>query len=190
MFNRELTIKPRNTNTSNTQQRIEIPMPQLLQQPTVRNPFDINAKLSNEGSKRFDRDRDLQSAYTPQYEQSSLRSGFNPIPTKASMQMQPQPPTRFNNQHQTNTVATLNDLEKLISLGSNMLQPSSRHTDVSKRPAYDMMFTDRDNSNRHSNNLKMTNRHNNRSHHRDEPYSRSRDPLRNHHRSNNDRRRR
>lgn len=185
LFNRELTIKPRNNNNnSNTHQRVEIPpLPQQPHPPPMRNPFDIIPKLLNDGRNRFARDHETQ------FEQSSLRSGFNPIPTKASMQMQPQPPTRFNNQHQTNTANTLSDLEKLIALGSNMLQPNSRQPEVPKRPTYDMMFTDRNHSDRHSNKLKMTNRHSNRPHHRDEPYSR-RDPPRHQQRSNNDRRRR
>lgn len=156
---------------------------------TMRNPFDTNSKFGNDGSSRFDRSTKHQSTQGIPYEQSSaLRSGFNPIPTKASMQMQPQLPQRFNNhQQQQANALNINDLNKLISMGSNMLQSSSRQTDVPARPAYDKLFTDREDSDRHSSNLKMASRHNSRSHYRDEPYSR-RDPPRHQHRSSSDRR--
>lgn len=153
----------------------------------MRNPFDANSKFGNDGSSRFDRSSNHQSTPVTPYEQSSaLRSGFNPIPTKASKQMQPQLPQRFNNQQQANAL-NINDLNKLISMGSNMLQSSSRQTDVPARPAYDKLFTDREDSDRYSSNLKMASRHNSRSHYRDEPYSR-RDPPRHQHRGSGDRR--
>lgn len=197
LFNRELTIKPRinnNNSNPNVQQRVENPMPQLLhpQLPhpqllhptTMRNPFDTISKFGNDGSGRLDRIREHEKTHEKQHEQSSLRT----IPTKASMQMQPQLPHRFNNQPPANAL-NLNDLNKLISLGSNMLQSSSRHqADIPTRPAYDMLFADREVSDRHSSNLKMTNRHS-RSHYRDEPYAR-RDPPRHEKRRSSDRRRR
>lgn len=187
LFNRDLTIKPRNNNSnSNAHQRVEISMPQLpqplLPQSTMRNPFETNTKFGGNdyGSGRADRNREhQQTQHVTQYEQTSLRSGFNPIPTKASMQMQPQPSSRRPSQSPKNDL-NLNDLNKLIALGSNMLQSSS-HQAPTTRPTYDMLFTDRDTS-------KMTNR-NNRSHYRDEPYGR-RDPPRHQKRSSDDRRRR
>lgn len=181
LFNRELTIKPRNNN-SNVPQRVDIPT-SPLPVPIMRNPFDIHSNNSNDVSNRFDRNREQKQGYGTQYEQSSLRSGF--IQTKASMQMQPQPPKRSSDQHPTSTV-NVNDLEKLISLGSNMLQPSSRSTDLPKRATYDMLFTG--DCDRYSNKLKVTSRQNSRSHYRDQPYSR-RDPPRHQHRSSGDRRR-
>ncbi|KAG4080072.1 hypothetical protein HA402_014512 [Bradysia odoriphaga] len=179
LFNRELTIKPRNSNNPNAQQRPENPMTQQPQ--PLRNPFDSNSRFGNDGSSRFDRSD----------QQSSLRSGFNPIPTKASMQMQPLLSQRSGNQPQTNAMSI--DVSKLISMGSNMLQlnvlqTNSRQFDVPTRPTYDMLFADRDSSARHSSNLKMQNRHNSRSHYRDEPYSRRSPPR--HKQRSGDRRRR
>lgn len=162
--------------------------PQLLHPNTMRNPFDTISKFGNDGSGRLDRIREHERTHEKPYEQSALRTGFNPIPTKASMQMQPQLPNRFNNQPPANAL-NLNDLNKLIALGSNMLQSSSRQADIPTRPAYDMLFADREVSDRHSSNLKMTNRHNSRSHYRDEPYAR-RDPPRHEKRRSSDRRRR
>lgn len=195
LFNRELTIKPRNNNTnSNVQQKVENPMPVQPHPSAIRNPFDGNSRNGNGNGVDNERTRvervvDQPNPLRMQYDQSSLRSGFQPIPTKASMQMQPQPSKRFDNQKQTNPTS-MDDLNKLLSLGSNMLQPSSSQRDTSKRQPYDMQFADRAASEKQSSNLKMTNRHKSRSHYRDEPYSR-RDPQHHHHhRSNNDRRRR
>lgn len=189
LFNRELTIKPRINNNSNVQQRVEHSKPQQSHPATMRNPFDAHSKFSNDASSRLDRSRDEQQTHGTQYEQSSLRSGFVPIPTKASTQMQPQPSKRLNSQQPANAL-NVNDLNKLMSLGATMLQPNIRQlSDISTRPAYDMLFADKGASDRHSSNLKMTSRHNSRSHYRDEPYSR-RDPPRQQQRGSGDRRRR
>lgn len=191
LFNRELTIKPRNNNNSNAPHRVDNPMSQQSHPFTMNNPFETKSKFCDNGSNRFDRNSRHQQNQGNQYEQqqSSLRSGFNPIPTKASMQMQPQPQKRFHNQQQGNA-SEIHDLNKLILMGSNMLQSNNRQTDASSKPAYDSVFAKRQDSDRHANNLKMTgNRHNSRSHYRDEPYS-CRDPPRHQHRSNSDRRRR
>lgn len=197
LFNRELTIKPRNSNNSNAQQRTENPMSQQPP-PLMRNPFDNNARFGNDGSGRFDRNRDQHPNPGPQFDQqASLRFGFNPIPTKASMQLQPLLPQRSGNQQPKNPMSI--DLNKLIAMGSNMLplnmQPSNmpesngRQSDGPTRPSYDMLFADRDSSVRHSSNLKMqSSRHNSRPHHRNEPYSRRSPPR--HKQRSGDRRRR
>lgn len=189
LFNRELTIRPRNNNNSNVQQRIENPMMSHQQQPLpMRNPFE---RFSNDDGGRFDRNREQHSSPGSHFDQSAtLRAGFNSISTKASRQMQPQPSKRSTNQQQSNGSMSIGDLDKLISMGSNMLQSNSgRQMDTGKKPNYDELFTDRDVSSRHSSNMKMTNRHNSRSHYRDEPYSR-RDPPRHQQRNSGDRRRR
>lgn len=182
LFNRELAIK---TRSSNSQQKVDtfVPPVQPLQTTTMRN-FEPPSNTSGNGFNRLERNREQNSAHGNQ----SLRSGFNAVPTKASMHMQPQPSKR-SSQHQTNPL-TLNDLDKLMSLSSNMLQPSSRKPEP-QRATFDKVFSDRDRteSSRHSSNLKMTSRHGQRSHYRDPPYSR-RDPPRPHHRSGSDRHRR
>ncbi len=183
MFNRELTIKTRsNNNSSNVQPRVEIPMLQQQQPFPMRNPFETISRFGNDHSR-------VQQPTNQFNQSSSLRAGFNPIPTKASMQMQPQPLLRSNNPSQPPNALNLDDLNKLIAMGSNMLQSNSRQLDMQTRPSYDMLFADKDVSARHSSNLKMSSRHNSRAHYRDEPYSR-RDLPRHQHRNSGDRRRR
>lgn len=180
LFNRELTIKPRNNKNSNIQQRPDVP---VLSHPS-RNPFDLN---SNENS-RFDRKQPSKRPDQPIYmpnplEQSSLRSGFNHISTKASML--PQPSKRSNSQQPSNPF-DIKSFDALLSMGQ-MLQPSSRQSATSNRPTYDMRFLDRDSR---PSNSKITHRQNNRPHHRDQPYLRRNSPPRRQHGSGSDRRRR
>ncbi|KAJ6646229.1 RNA-binding protein 7 [Pseudolycoriella hygida] len=198
LFNREIKVNPRNAASSNAQPKVDTSQlnHQSKHHPTRNpNPFDQHQKFVN-GGNGFNRDKRGSQTHShgSPYEQSPLRSGFNPVPTKASMQMQPQHTNRFSNQPSKNPSNSSNsyDFNKLIAMGQNMMQSNS-NTNNSTTHNFDVMFIDRDDragSDRRTHDSKVSNRHSGgRSHYRDEPYSRRDRDTSRHHRNGSDRRR-